>query len=58
MAVRRDSLGCLKGIVYVATYVETVDLEQLAMRWLRLSGPVFRVFKWKDCSVVVVAVGM
>jgi dimethylhistidine N-methyltransferase len=30
MAVRRDSLGCLKGIVYVATYVETVDLEQLA----------------------------
>jgi dimethylhistidine N-methyltransferase len=30
MAVRRNSLGCLKGFVYVATYVETVDLECIA----------------------------
>jgi len=30
MAVRRDSLGRLKGLVHMATYVETVDLEHLA----------------------------
>jgi dimethylhistidine N-methyltransferase len=29
MAVCRDSLGCLKGLEYVATYLETVDLESL-----------------------------
>jgi hypothetical protein len=37
--------------------VPVIDLEHI-LRWLRLSGPVFRVFKWKDCSVVVVSVGM
>jgi len=30
MAVRRDSLECPKGFVYVATYVQAVDLEHLA----------------------------
>src|ERR1700691_5977534 len=30
MAVHRDSLGRLKGLVYMATYVETVELEHLA----------------------------
>jgi L-histidine N-alpha-methyltransferase len=30
MAVHRDSLGCLKGPVHMATYLETVELERLA----------------------------
>jgi L-histidine Nalpha-methyltransferase len=30
MAVHRDSLGRLKGFVHMATYLETVDIEQLA----------------------------
>ena len=30
MAVQRDSPGCLKGLVQMATYLESVDLESLA----------------------------
>jgi dimethylhistidine N-methyltransferase len=30
MAVYRDSLGYLKGLVYMATYLETIELEHLA----------------------------
>src|ERR1700691_794461 len=30
MAVHRDSLGRLKGLVQMATYLETVELEHLA----------------------------
>jgi dimethylhistidine N-methyltransferase len=30
MAVHRDSLGRLKGFMHMATYLETIDLEQLA----------------------------
>jgi len=30
MAVRRDSLGRLKGFIYMATYLQTVDLQPLA----------------------------